>query len=166
MNTAIFHRPSRTTRGEKPPLIERMSGYTGWKRVGMGILTALASYGLLGTVSAIWENPLFIRMTPVVGFEYFLLGALSFLCGLYVAIRRPFCSNKPAGAGSILGLLGVACPTCNKVLLLLFGGEFLLAYFEPIRLHVGVAGVVIMSAVVVREIYLRRSMAGAPSPQN
>lgn len=144
-------------RGTKSPLIERLSSHCGWKRTAWGVLVALATFGLLGTVSAIWENPLFIRMTPVVGFEYALLGVLSLLCGVYIAVRRAYCPNKSAGAGSILGFLGVACPTCNKILLLIFGGEFLLAYFEPIRLHVGVAGVVIMTVVVVREIYLQRS---------
>ncbi len=40
----------------------------------------------------------------------------------------------------MLGFLGVACPVCNKVLLLLFGGELLLTYFEPVRIYVAAAG--------------------------
>ena len=120
------------------------------------MLTAIGTFGLLGTVSVLWENPLFVRMTPVVGFEYVQLTALSLLCGLYVIVRRPFCSNKSAGVGAVLGLTGIACPVCNKVLLVLFGSELLLAYFEPIRLEVGFIGIAIVGAAVFWELCQRR----------
>lgn len=111
----------------------------------LSILKGSAAAGLcfvgLGTVSALWANPLFVRMTPVGGWEIGLLVALAGLIGVYVAIRRPLCSTKSATAGGILGFLGVACPLCNKVLLILFGGELLLTYYEPLRIYVAAAGV-------------------------
>lgn len=110
---------------------------------------ALATFAGLGTVSALWDNPLFMRMTPAGGWEIGLLGALSLLFGLYVAIRRPACADRAAGAGGVLGFIGVACPVCNKILLVLFGGELLLAYFEPIRLYVAAAGVALLAAAVI-----------------
>jgi hypothetical protein len=58
------------------------------------------------------------------------------LGGLYVVIRRPFCSDKTVGAGGVIAFLGVACPVCNKILLLVFGGELLPTYFEPVRIYV------------------------------
>ncbi|MEK6591777.1 MAG: hypothetical protein AABZ67_01715, partial [Pseudomonadota bacterium] len=97
---------------------------------------ALLAFVSLGTISALWDNPLFMRMTPAGGWEIGLLGVLSILSGFYVAIRCPACADRAAGAGGVLGFLGIACPVCNKILLLLFGGELLLAYFEPVRLHV------------------------------
>jgi hypothetical protein len=63
-----------------------------------------------------------------------LLGALSLLGGLYVALRRPACADRTAGVGGAVSFLGIACPTCNKLLMLLFGGELLVSYFEPIEL--------------------------------
>ena len=45
--------------------------------IAMGIGVAGLSFVVLGTVSALWENPLFIRMTPVGGFEIAFLAALS-----------------------------------------------------------------------------------------
>lgn len=126
------------------------------KKIFLGALVAALSFFGLGTVSALWENPFFIRMTPAGGWEIMLLALLSALLGIYVAIRRPLCSIKGAGTGGVLGFLGVACPVCNKVLLLLFGGEFLLSYFEPIRIYVAAIGVVIVSAVLLWEWKMTR----------
>jgi len=135
-------------------------------RILQGLGVAAASFVGLGTVAALWENPLFIRMTPTGDFEILLLAALSALLGVYAAIRRPFCSIKAAGAGGVLGFLGVACPVCNKILLLLFGGELLLTYYEPARIYLAAAGVLVAAVVVAREWALVRkqsaeAMAGA-----
>ena len=128
-------------------------------RILKGLGIALASFLGLGTVAALWENPLFIRMTPVGDFEILLLGALSVLLGVYTVIRRPFCSIKAAGAGGVLGFLGVACPVCNKILLLLFGGELLLTYYEPARIYLAAAGVLVAAVVVAREWTLVRKQS-------
>jgi hypothetical protein len=104
------------------------------------LAVALASFVALGTVAALWDNPFFVRMTPVSGFETGLLGMMSVLVGAYTAIRRPLCSVRGVSAGGVLGFIGIACPVCNKILLLLFGGELLLTYFEPVRVYVAAAG--------------------------
>jgi len=108
-----------------------------------GIAVALGMFALLGTVAALWENPIFIRMIPADGWETGLLAILSVISGLYVVIRRPFCSNKAANTGGIVGFIAVACPICNKILMLVFGGELLLSYFDPIRIHVALIGVIL-----------------------
>lgn len=128
-----------------------------------GGLAAAASFAMLGTVTALWSNPFFIRMTPVGGWEVALLGLLSLLLGNYVAIRRPRCSIRSASVGSVTGFLGIACPTCNKILMLLFGGELLLSYYEPIRLYVAAAGVLILAVVTWRE-WLRFHTASGVAP--
>ncbi len=111
-----------------------------------GVAAAAASFLLLGTVAALWENPVFVRMTPAGNLEIVLLGAMSLLLGVYVAVRRPACSIRTAGAGGVLGFLGVACPVCNQLLLIVFGSELLLTYFEPIRIYVAAAGVRVVAA--------------------
>lgn len=125
-------------------------------RVLKGLAVAIASFVGFGTVAALWENPLFIRMTPAGDFEILLLTLLSILLGIYVGIRRPFCSAKTATASGIVGFIGIACPVCNKVLLLLFGGELLLTYFEPVRIYVAGAGVLLAAAAITHEWLLLR----------
>ena len=145
-------------------MISDMAGNFTFKRIFTGVAVAIVSFAGLGTVSALWDNPIFVRMTPAGGWEVALLAALSLLLGAYLVIRRPVCSVKAAGAGGVLGFLGVACPVCNKVLLVLFGGELLLTYFEPIRVYVAAAGVFIVLAVVLREWTIVRKNAEAMKP--
>jgi len=105
---------------------------------------AVAAFGLFGTVAALWTNPLFVRMTPTSGFEVALLAVQSAALGLYLGIQRPACAVKTASAGGVLGFLGVACPVCNKILMMIFGGSLLLTYFEPVRIYVALAGAALM----------------------
>lgn len=138
-----------------------VSGWS-WRQWAKGAAVALLAFGGLGTVSALWNNPLFMRMTPAGGWEIGLLGAMSVFFGLYVAIRRPACADRTAGVGGVLGFLGVACPVCNKILLLLFGGELLLTYFEPVRLYVAAAGTTILAVAVALEWRRGLSLTGVP----
>ncbi|SMF28001.1 hypothetical protein SAMN06265365_11016 [Tistlia consotensis] len=132
-------------------------------RSAKGLAVALGTFGAVGTVSALWDNPFVIRMTPAGGWEIGLLAALSVLLGLYTAVRRPACSIRTAGASGVLGFLGVACPICNKVLLLLFGGELLLTYFEPLRIYLAALGVALAALALVREW---RSARLTPAPRD
>lgn len=131
-------------------------------------LIAAAIFGLLGTVVALWENPWFIRMTPTDGFEVALLALQSILLGVYFAIPAPACAVKLAGIGGVANFLGIACPICNKLLMLVFSADVLLAYLEPARIYLASAGVLITGFAVL--IRWRRFQAGAaemarsPSP--
>lgn len=121
---------------------------TEWRAVVLGVVIATLSFVSLGTVSALWRNPFFIRMTPAGGWEIGLLAALSILIGVYVAIRSPVCRTKTATTGGIISFLGIACPVCNKILLVIFGGELLMAYFEPVRVYVAAFGVAVTAWAV------------------
>lgn len=135
-------------------------------RVFAGLAVAALVFTVLGTVSALWDTspffrPLFFRMTPVQGFEIPLLALLAVLSGAFVTVRRPACGAKKATGAGVLGFLGVACPVCNKVLLLIFGGELLMTYFEPVRLYVTLLSVALMAWLAWREISRGRKMAKA-----
>lgn len=124
-----------------------------------GVAAAILSFAAIGTVTALWPNPLFARMTPAQGFEIWMLVAQSVLIGLYVGVRRPRCSLRKAGVGSVVAFLGIACPTCNKILLLVFGANLLLEHFEPMRLYIAAAGVVLTALALGAEYRAARSEA-------
>lgn len=105
---------------------------------------AMVAFALLGTVAALWENPLFVRMTPTSGFEVALLAIQSVALGLYLGIQRPSSAARTASLGGVLSFLGIACPVCNKILVMIFGSSLLLTYFEPIRIYVALAGAFLM----------------------
>lgn len=129
-------------------------------RPAKGVFWSVLMFAAVGTISALWPNPLFVRMTPAGDFEIILLLAMSAFFGGYMAVRRPACSTRMAYGGGILGFIGVACPVCNKILLLVFGGELLMVYFEPIRIYVALAGVLMMAAALWFEV--RRQGAEQP----
>jgi hypothetical protein len=114
----------------------------------LGFGVAALSFIGLGTVAALWQNPLFIRMTPAGGWEIGLLAVLSVLIGVYVAVRSPVCATKSATTGGVIGFLGIACPVCNKILLMLFGGELLMAYYEPVRIYVALLGIAVTATAL------------------
>ena len=113
-----------------------------------GVAAAAAMFVALGTVAALWNNPLFMRMTPTGDFEIALLLMQSVLAGVYVGLPQSPCGKRTAGAGAIIGFLGIACPVCNKLLVLLIGGALLLEYFEPVRLYVALGGAALLAAAV------------------
>ena len=114
----------------------------------------VATFLLFGSVTALWSNPFFIRMTEVSDLDYVILSFETILIGLFFGIRAPKCAVKKAGFGGIFGFLGFGCSLCNKLLLLLFGSSFLLTYFEPIRYYVGVTGILIFSFALFQKLSL------------
>lgn len=118
------------------------------RRIAWSVAVAAVMFVGLGTVAALWENPLFMRMTPTGGFEIAVLLLLSALTGLYVGLPQPECGNRTAGTGGVIGFLGIACPVCNKILLLLFGSALLLEYYEPVRLYLALGGVALLAIAI------------------
>jgi hypothetical protein len=118
------------------------------KHLARGTATAVAMFVLLGTVAALWNNPLFMRMTSAGSFEIALLLLQALLMGVYVGLPHSPCGKRTAGAGAIIGFLGIACPVCNKVLVVLIGSALLLEYFEPVRIYVALGGAVLVALAI------------------
>ena len=109
----------------------------------------------LGTLTALWQNPLFIRMTPISAWDFVILGLEALLLGLYLGIRSPGCGIKRASIGGVLGFLGFGCSICNKILMLIFGASFLLIYFEPYRYLIGFLGIALIAIALQRKLVIR-----------
>ena len=119
------------------------------------LIIASAAFLLLGTITALWNNSFFIRMTEVSGWDYIILSFESLLIGLFFGIQAPHCATKKAGIGGVLGFVGFGCSVCNKILLLLFGSSFLLSYFEPVRHYAGALGLLLFSYALIQRWLLR-----------
>jgi len=126
---------------------------------------AVASFVAVGTVTAVWANPFFVRMTPIGNWELTSLVLLSALTGIFVLVKRPSCRARKAGLGGILSFVGIACPTCNKILMLIFGGQALLTWFDPIRPFVTAAGIIVLLAAIGSETSKSSSPFGPPERQ-
>lgn len=139
--------------------------YSTSKSVARGLLAAVGSFLVLGTITALWPNPFFTRMTPTGTFELGFLAAQSMLLGVYLAIPATACATRLAGTGGVVNFLGVACPICNKLLVFLFGTQVLLTYLEPARLYLAATGALVSAiAVVLRWRRFRTVQAQASSP--
>lgn len=131
-------------------------------RIGRGVLAAVVGFVVIGTVSALWQNPFFVRMTPVGIWELPAAAVMAALGGAYAAIAVPAC--RTGGAGGILGFVGIACPTCNKILMLIFGGPALLTYFDPIRPLVAAIGIAVLAWALARAARRREDLARSAMP--
>lgn len=126
----------------------RMIAPVSAKSLVRGAAVAAAMFVVLGTFAALWSNPFFTRMTPAGGLEIALLFLQSVLAGVYMALPRSPCGKRTAGTGAIIGFLGIACPVCNKLLVLIVGSALLLEYFEPMRLYVALGGAALLGLAV------------------
>ena len=120
------------------------------RRVLRGTATGVVLFAILGTVTAVWANPFFVRMTPVGPWELGATVLTALLAGVTAALWLPQCSLRTSGTGGVASFLGIACPTCNKILMLIFGGPALLAWFDPVRPWIAAAGVIVMGVAAVR----------------
>ena len=119
------------------------------------LIIASVAFLLLGTITDLWNNSFFIRMTEVNGWDYIILSFESLLIGLFFGIQVPHCATKKAGIGGVLGFVGFGCPVCNKILLLLFGSIFLLSYLEPVLYYAGALGLLLFSYALIKRRLLR-----------
>lgn len=115
-----------------------------------GTAAGLALFAVLGTVAAVWSNPFFVRMTPVGPWEFGATVLTALFAGVTVALWVPRCRLGTSGTGGVASFLGIACPTCNKILMLIFGGPALLAWFDPLRPWLAAAGVIVMGFAALR----------------
>ncbi|MBI3991668.1 MAG: hypothetical protein HY342_00230 [Candidatus Lambdaproteobacteria bacterium] len=137
--------------------LETRLSSTEWLR--SGLFAALLFAGL-GTLTALWANPWFARMTPVSRWDFALLGAEAMLLGAYLGVRAPTCAVKQASLGGVVGFLGFGCALCNKLLVLSLGAGALLTYFEPVRTPLGWLGIGVLALALYTKLGRRLALPG------
>ena len=112
------------------------------KSLVMGISAALIIFLVFGIVTVLITNNFFIRMTPVLWYDYVFLILIALLSGAYTGLwhynkhsSKPIDNkcNYTAAGGAVGGLFSFGCAICNKLLVLLLGLSGVVAYFMPIQ---------------------------------
>lgn len=110
------------------------------RRLFGGLFVGLFVFSVVGTVTAVWSNPYFVRMTPVGSWELSATALMGLLAGVSAGFWTKTCRIGQPGGGGLASFLGIACPTCNKLLMLAFGAPALLAWFDPFRPYLTLLG--------------------------
>ena len=127
-----------------------------------GAIYGLVLFAAFGTLTAVWDNPLFIRMTPTRVMDWMILGAEAALLGLYLAVQVPGCGIRQASLGGILAFLGFGCALCNKMLVMALGATFLSTYFVPNQPLLGAIGLTVLTLALRNKLRLRASQLAWP----
>ena len=77
------------------------------------LIISSVAYLLLGAMTVLWNNPIFMRMTEVSGWDYIIISLESLMIGLFFGILAPHCATKKAGIVGVLGFIGFGCLVCN-----------------------------------------------------
>lgn len=131
---------------------------------GLSVLFSSCAALLLGIPTVLISNHWFIRMTPTSSQDYIiwilsalLIGPVTALALLY-PIKQDV--QKAGGGrailGTILSLLSVGCPVCNKVIVFLLGFSGAMTFFNPLRPFLGIASVVLLAATLFLRVRVLR----------
>lgn len=141
--------------------------------IGAALIAAAAT----GLPTVMYPSTLFVRMTPVRPMDYLFWVASALLLGLLLAtyvpgtVRAAACLSagafgdraSRATAGGLLSVFAIACPVCNKLVVLALGAGGALTYFAPLQPVLGVASVGLLAyALAVR---LHALGVGLPRPR-
>ncbi len=139
-----------------------------WKSVVYGAGMGLAVLLLVGIPSGVIPNPFFVRPLDARATDFVFLGAMAALAvalgATYgVPAACPPQDGKALGSGLLL-FVGIGCPVCNKVVLLLVGATGAVTYFEPIQPLFSLAAFALMAvALALRLRDIRRFGTTAPA---
>ncbi|GAA6524345.1 hypothetical protein [Intrasporangium sp. DVR] len=122
---------------------------THWERprphLGITVAAAALTFLVIGVPTDIVPNPVFGREVPVRPWEPWVLLATSVFTGLWFGLQRARRvvaddgtvtgedSNAPAYSAAGLALFAVACPVCNKIVLIALGTSGALGIWEPLQ---------------------------------
>jgi hypothetical protein len=119
-------------------------------------VATLAALVVLGLPSGILPNPVFIRTLPTQPADVAVWLITAPLIGFTLAtyVVRPHAAGHGDGGGARLGLGGltayfaIACPVCNKIVLLALGVSGALDVYAPLQPIIGVASVALLTGTL------------------
>ena len=165
-----------------------LSTFLTWspRRWAAAVLAGLATFLVLGAVTAVIPNPVFGRSIPPTDWATEVLIITSVLSGLlfatYVrndgpapmrpAVVDPLPDQRPAKRGAVgaaLAYFAIGCPVCNKLVLVALGSTGAVQFFAPVQPYLAVAGIIVLAwALIVRlrgEMTCALGTAPVPQPE-
>lgn len=127
--------------------------------LGMTLLTAL----FLTLPTSILPNPIFAREVPIRWWEYPVVAATCALTWAWFMIQTP--PKQPEHHGRLLTaltvtLFAVACPVCNKIVLLTIGAAGAMSTWAPIQPYLALITLVALGLALVLRVRSARLGAG------
>lgn len=123
------------------------------RAVLVGGLAAVAGALIVGVPTDVIGNPWFTRMTPVGAWEYPVLVLTALFTGAWFGFRTAGVDRAGSGAGvfgsSILSMLAVGCPICNKIVIALLGVSGALGIWAPVQPVLGALSVAALGLAVL-----------------
>ena len=99
---------------------------------------------LTGLPTDIVPNAFYVRMTPILWWNYPVWAATAVLAGLvvatYVRVRPVGGSVGATAGGGLLSFFAVGCPICNKLVVALIGVSGALSFIAPIQPYLRLSG--------------------------
>lgn len=131
---------------------------------GLSVLFAGGVALLIGIPTVLISNHWFIRMTPTSSQDYIIWILSALLIGPVIALALLYPMKQDvqkagggrAMVGTILSLLSVGCPVCNKVIVFLLGFSGAMTFFNPLRPFLGIASVVLLATTLFLRVRVLR----------
>lgn len=137
-------------------------------RVVVAVVAAVLTFLVIGLPTDIVPNPVFGREVPVRPWEPIVLVLTSVLTGVWFGLQRARAaapgdedSSAPTLSAAGLALFAVACPVCNKVVLLALGTSGALGIWQPLQPWLAGVSLVALLASVAYAARRRPCVDGA-----
>ncbi|MDO5720649.1 MAG: hypothetical protein Q4P05_07930 [Actinomycetaceae bacterium] len=115
----------------------------------------------LGLPTDLIPNPIFGREVPIRWWEYPVVAATVALTFAWFAVQAPpmeFQKNGRLLGGVTLALFAVACPVCNKIVLLFLGTAGAMGIWAPLQPYIAVFSVVALALALWLRIRTARKI--------
>ena len=133
-----------------------------WLQLAVAVVAAALVAVAVGVPSALVDNPIFVRMTPVPWWSYAVWALTAVVSGVLVAtyVARPAASSAPGRAGilaNVGSVLAVGCPVCNKLVVAAIGVSGALNVWAPIQPLIAAGSVALLGWALWRRLTTLRS---------
>lgn len=119
-------------------------------RYGVALIATVLTFLLLAIATDIIPNPLFGRDVPVRPWELPVAALTALLTGAWFGLQRKGAEIKltSLGPGPLLAFFAIACPVCNKLVLLALGTSGALGLWAPLQPYLAVVSLLLLVGAV------------------